>query len=145
MWVRFVLSALVIFWALPLSRFGKLVLGSSLHWAVEGPCRAATAAAAAASAALLAAGGVGFGGSYASSRGTAVGLRFHGEFTVGGSSSFPFACFSRCVCLCAIWGCFGVWGCRSGRHCLFPTVYGVISLCIRCLFYRRRLLFLPRQ
>ena len=34
--------------ALSLSCLGKSVLGSSLHWAVEGPCRAATAAAAAA-------------------------------------------------------------------------------------------------
>ena len=41
----------------PFPRLGKSLLGSSLHWAVVGPGRAATAAAAAAPAALLAAGG----------------------------------------------------------------------------------------
>ena len=40
-----------------LSRLGRSLLSSGLHWAVEGPSRAATAAAAAAPTALLAAGG----------------------------------------------------------------------------------------
>ena len=75
---------------------------SAQVWAVEGPGRAATAAAAAAPAggadpaeAMLPAG-------------PAAGLRSHGEFTVGGTTSPPFVCFFGCVCLCAIWVWLGV-------------------------------------
>ena len=67
-------------------RLGRSLLGSSLHWAVEGPGRAATAAAAAAPAALLAAGGADPAEAMLPA-GPAAGLRSHGEFTVVGTSS----------------------------------------------------------
>ena len=73
-------------------RLGRSLLGSSLHWAVEGPGRAAPAAAAAAPAALLAAGGADPAEAMLPA-GPAAGLRSHGEFTVGGSSPFPLVCF----------------------------------------------------
>ena len=88
-------------------RLGKSLLGSSLHWAVVGPGRAATAAAAAAPAALLAAGGADPAEAMLPA-GPAAGLRSHGEFTVGGTSSPPFVCFFGCVYFCAIWVWFGV-------------------------------------
>ena len=88
-------------------RLGRSLLGSGLHWAVEGPGRPAPAAAAAAPAALLAAGGADPAEAMLPA-GPAAGLRSHGEFTVVGTTSPPLVFFRGCVCLCAVWVRFGV-------------------------------------